>query len=395
MINKNVILTAVFSVFSLLCADSKIIWEEPLSGNGSLESNGYSVYRTNSKDTMEIKDGVLNITCYNSPYKGTYLRKAVPIIPKGEFSFEIRTCTNGRVNTDNSSLKIHYGQHIFAFRHPHWERYDLDKKRWFVAGKLNNNQWHKCKVRFNAEKKLAEYFIDDMEHPVSVNEDFNYKEKTLPFFGIENYGLSRETVSYSLRNIRMTEYSDLGTSSAVRLDGTSIFKGISSGEWPLEELAAKLGEKKITVYTLETPGPHVDNGANLFNLQPKPPRQTSVLPRNIILADMPLSVLPLYAHHQILESVKAGGCLIILRGYYSLNKGNYSGTVLEKILPVDVSDKWGEPAVLADAAVVKQNGKNVLAIRKYEKGTVIAALEMPHSGNVGQCLLNYDFKKGY
>ena len=32
---------------------------------------------------------------------------------------------------------------------------------------------------------------------------------------------------------------------------------------------------------------------------------------------------------------------------------------------------------------------------KYGKGKVIAVLEMPHLGDVGQCLLDYDFKKGY
>lgn len=388
------LLLGLFVFFFLHSAEEKVIWEESFRKDGPLENAGYSVYRKNPKDVFEVKNGVLNLSCFNAPYKGTYLRKPVPIVPKGEFSFEIRTCTNGKLNSDNSSLKIHYGQHVFAFRHPHWERYDLEKKRWYVAGKINDSKWHKCKVRFDAEKKLAEYFIDDMEFPVSVNEEFLYKPKTLPFFGVENYGLSQENVDYSLRNVKVTEIPASAESSTVRLNGTSLFQGLSASEWPLEALVKKLGEETLQVYTLETPGAHVDNGANFFDLYPKPPRRGSVLPKNIILADMPLTAVPPYALQQILDSVNAGGRLIILRGYFSLNKGNYAGSVLEKILPVDVKDKWSEPKILADASVVTRNGKAVIAIRKYGKGKVIAALEMPHLGKVGESLLEYDFEKG-
>ena len=253
-----------------------------------------------------------------------------------------------------------------------------------------------CKRRgSDAEKKLAEYFIDDMENPVFVNEEFLFNPKILPYFGIENYGLSRETVSYSLRNLKMTELSSEGSSSAeIRLEGTSLFKGISSSEWPLDQLVKKLGGGNVQVYVLETPGAHVDNGLNRFNLQPKPPRSVSILPENIILADIPLSAIPPYFQRQILQSVKAGGLLIILRGYFSLNKGNYSGSVLEAHLPVNVRDKWREPEVLPGAETVKQNGKTVMAIRKYGKGQIIAALEMPHLENAGACLLEYDYGKG-
>lgn len=397
MISKKSMCGAVvggFFLLSLHAADGKTVWEERFVSNGNIRSNGYSLVRDNKKDTFEVKDGVLTVSFFNSPYKGTYFRKNAPVIPAGEFSFELKSCVNGKLNSDNLSLKLHYGQHVFSFRFPHWEVYDPVRKKWFAAGDVKDREWHRYKIRFDAQKKLAEYFIDDMENPVSVREDFIFDPKILPCFGIENYGLSMENISYSLRNLRMTELSGASADpGSIRLEGTALFRGISASEWPLDRLVKKLGEKTVRTYVLETPGAHVDNGSNWFDLQPKPPRQPSSLPKNIILADIPLSALPPYFHQHILQSVRAGGRLIILRGYYSLNKGNYSGSVLEKILPVTVNDKWGEPRPLSDAKTVKRNGKTVLAIRKYGKGSVMAALEMPHLEHAGDCLLEYDFEK--
>ena len=375
-----------------LYASEKVFFEEKFSKDGTMNDNGFVQLRTNNKDIFEVKNGVLNITCFNSPMKGTYWKKNAKIIPQGEFSFELRTCIGGKQNRDNLSLKFHYGQHIFAFRYPNWEVYDAAKRKWSAAGRITDSKWHTLKVRFNAAKKLAEYFIDDMQNPVFINEEFIYNPKLLPYFGIENYGLSKETVQYELKNLKVVELSGKETAAGpVKLNGTSLFKGISSTEWPLNALVKKLGEKKLQIYNLDTPGQHVDNGANIFKLVPNPPLNPSELPRNFILADIPFNTLPPYVHKQILASVKNGGRLIILRGYFSLNKGNCTGTELAKILPVSVNDKWSEPSVLKNAEIISRNGKTVMAISKYGKGRVIAALEMPHLQKVGDCLLEYDY----
>ncbi|MBR2508782.1 MAG: hypothetical protein IKB71_03450, partial [Lentisphaeria bacterium] len=225
-------------------------------------------------------------------------------------------------------------------------------------------------------------------------EEFIYNPKLLPYFGIENYGLSKETVQYELKNLKVVELSGKETAAGpVKLNGTSLFKGISSTEWPLNKLLNKLGEKNIKIYNLDTPGQHVDNGANIFKLVPNPPLNPAELPKNFILADIPLDTLPPYVHKQILASVKNGGRLLVLRGYFSLNKGNYAGSMLEKILPVSVDDKWNEPQILDGAEVISRNGKNVMAVSKYGKGKVFVTLEMPHLQKVGDCLLEYDYNK--
>ena len=51
-------------------------------------------------------------------------------------------------------------------------------------------------------------------------------------------------------------------------------------------------------------------------------------------------------------------------------------------------------AAAAGQKTTVQNGKTVMAIRKYGKGKIIAALEMPHLENAGACLLEYDYGKG-
>ena len=60
-----------------------------------------------------------------------------------------------------------------------------------------------------------------------------------------------------------------------------------------------------------------------------------VPPRLIILCDIPAGkVLPSFVAEQIEKAVKKGSSLLLLGGYFTLNKGEFKGSVLERIIPV-------------------------------------------------------------
>ena len=90
----------------------------------------------------------------------------------------------------------------------------------------------------------------------------------------------------------------------------------------------------------------------------------------IVLADMPLKPIPPYVRKRIIKSVENGGTLIILGGLFTLQKGGFSGSELEPLLPVSIKDLWSEVTALPDAKVFKFDGRDAVISRTYGKGMV-------------------------
>ena len=152
-----------------------------------------------------------------------------------------------------------------------------------------------------------------------------------------------------------------------------LFRGVSDNHWPLKELSASFGEKDITEYVLQLPEFHTNNDNVRFNLLPKPSPSRAPA-KYIVLADIPATPIPQYTLKMIRQAVKNGAKLIILDGEFTLQKGEYAGTVLEEILPVSVKDKWGEATPLPDAKIHKHNGKDSIVWKNVGKGTVYVVL---------------------
>ena len=94
----------------------------------------------------------------------------------------------------------------------------------------------------------------------------------------------------------------------------------------------------------------------------------------------------------IRKAVENGAKLIILDGEFTLQKGEYAGTVLEDILPVSVKDKWGEATPLPDAKIHKHNGKDSIVWKNVGKGTVYVVLgNIVEDPSVADVLKYYKF----
>ena len=170
-----------------------------------------------------------------------------------------------------------------------------------------------------------------------------------------------------------------------------IFRGVSDTHWPLKDLAASFGEKEITEFVLQLPDHHLDNKNTRFDLQPKP-SPSKAPAKYIVLADMPAPPIPQYALKMIRQTVENGGKLIVLDGVFTLQKGEYAGTVLEEILPVSVKDKWGAAVPLPGAKIHKHNGRDSIVYWNAGKGTVYVVLgNIIKDPSVADVLKHYKF----
>lgn len=340
---------AVLIVPLLCAAQGRVVYSESFDGSRSLEQRGFRKIRDNGKDVFEVVGGELKMVCYPTPYKGKSYSRKIPMPKYGELNFEVKVNANQGEYT-NYSLQMKFGSLMFAFQFPRWRVRRPAEDKMLHAGYISLNKYHKCRIRFKSEEHYAEYYVDDMENPVLVDSESNLKYQPEAELVIANYGLPRGIVTNHLRNLELKELKkkDFAGGENNPLKGTWIFHGMCSEEWKLEDLK-KQCPQPVSVFVLETIGSHPETTLNKYDLQPKPPINPVNLPERIVFADMPLRPIPDYSLNNIESAVKKGAGLIVLNGFFTLNKGDFAGTRLGKMLPVDLRDPWKDPTVIRGA----------------------------------------------
>lgn len=348
--------------------EPKLVWSAKFEKDGPPADNGFHMFQDNGKDQFTVKDGVLTMVCENSPHKGMGYERTIPGLLVGELTFE--AWTGQGAGYDYYGLSMAMGDMTFSWRaRSAWHLYHRSEVKWYsLTSQVENGVWHKYKIRFDAAEKTAEFYVDDMVNPVFIDTKSEYVAKKELVFRIRNYGLCSGTVVNKVRNF---ELKAVPRRKEIRkdLDGTMIFRGVSDTYWPLKELAKSLGEKNVTEFFLQVPEHHLTNDNIRYDLLPKPTPQNAPA-KYIILADMPAAPIPQYTMDMICRSVKDGGKLIVLDGVFTLQKGEYAGTVLEEILPVSVKDRWGDAVPLPEAKIHKHNGRDSIIYKQVGKGMV-------------------------
>lgn len=334
----------LLGIMSTYCMAAEVIFSEKFNNIKSLEEIGFKKIRDNKKDVFEIINGELRMTFFNSPYKGTSYRKKVAVPKYGELNFELKISPAG--DYDNFSLQMKLGNLLFSFRKPYWRIFRRGTNKWLYAGKIDTDKYHKCRIRFNTEKKYAEFYVDDMKNPVLVDNESDIRENANGELVIANYGHASGRIINILQNIELKKLDASAFEKAknIPLEGTWIFYGIDYENWRLADLRSKCPQPAEDFF-LMTVGAHPETTLNKYELSPNPPVNVSRLPSRIIFADMPLRPVPEYARKNILHAVRNGAKLLILNGFFTLNKGDFAGTELAKILPLDVTDPWNDAKI--------------------------------------------------
>ena len=359
-----------------------VLWQETFPKDGELSGNGWTLLEDNGKDVFRVQDGALTMNCHNSPYHGTAYGKSLPALPsRFQFTFQVMVGAGPSGSYDHFSLKMNLGNLLLAFRNPYWAIHRPGTNTWEHLSNISNASWHTCQIRFDTEKNTAEYFLDDLKQPVfvDVHSELRPQPDTLK---IANYGLTSGNLTNCLRELTITALPE--TSQKQRnLAGTLLYRGIGTDTWPLDKLQHAGGEPSFICHVELTHQPHLDNGIIKFRVSPQPPPNPASLPKCIILADVPANALPDYALLQLLESVEAGATLVILNGYFTLDKGNFENSPMFPLLPVRWNGCWGNVQPKENATVVL----NSLAWHPYGKGRVIATLPRQGSPEIAQELL--------
>jgi hypothetical protein len=400
-IYKVILFIALAACFSVN-AKEKVMWKDSFGNSGSLVKLGWKEVRKLSGDDFKTEKGTLKALCSFKPYRGSCYTTSIPFIRKGYISFEANINAGHASRYKHLSLQFKFYNIMTTWSgySKSWSRYY--KKAWKNIGKVSNAEWVKYKIAFDTDTGAVEYYIGDMENPAMVDSSVTLKPEKNGKGRLEigNYGLANDTVLNELRNIRLVKVTGDGRKAAVG-SSAMLFCGVAFDYYQLDKIVSQLSASGLQKYTLITGlALHAEN--NLY-LDKKPSTKLKSLPKYIIMADMPLGrSVPQYVQKMIADSVKNGSTLLILGGMFTLNKGEFKGSPVEKILPVRINSPWdvqklNAPAVVKSSLTGKplvkylhklqltQNGKVMVRAGKYPfivsgkygKGKIIVCFGMP------------------
>ena len=358
-----VVLVAASVAGSAAMGQDTVIFEERFGGapdGASPKALGWSVHATREQSEWRISGGVLEVTCKHKPYNGGYIEKTLPVVRRGvlEFDANIGMARSGNARGLALTLDL-YNISLW------WHDYCRDWRRYFpepVAkrmpgfsiepvghrslGKVKKSKWLHYKVIFDTDRDLVEYYCADMVDPV-------YIDSGVPVLGrseyqggrvrIANLGYATAPVVYGLDNIvvRATPEAEASAEPLER-SGLLVFQGMAMTPYRASDAVRVLGAKDARYYTIDfwraAPYPK-----NMLKLGKMPSSATVSRARTIVLVDMPCGpgpVMPEFLVRQIAQSVHNGGALVVLGGLFTLGKGQFQGTLFEKMLPVVLGGKW-------------------------------------------------------
>ena len=334
---------------------------------------------TPEKWERHIPEGGLSVTVENGVIRQTltergvacggdgFIRADVPLYRRGTLDFDIKIDPPERNRAMSHFLTL-YGIRVFwhdACRD--WRVYfperNFNREQFFdeepVAhhriAQFSPNEWHHCRIAFDAPGDRIEFFLDDMGDPAYVSGDKSVWAEA-EFMGgtlcIGGMGGLR-TSAMELKNLVLAETKD--GSAAVPRTETLVFDGMASDFYGVPEL---LKDAKPRVYTLEFTRANI-TPKNCFKYSQLPGRATVAKAKRIVLVDAPVDpdgILPPFILDDIVAAVEDGAELVILQGLFSVDRAGYEKSRLKRILPdaffsgTSFPDRFTKPEILEAAA---------------------------------------------
>jgi len=344
---------------TMLCAE--VIYSENFDGikNGTpLSELGWSVKAAENQSLYRIEDGILKITCFNNPYNGGFAEKETPLVKKGTLDFDANIAMEGAGNAKGIALAMGL-YNMSTWYHDYcgdWRRYFPEPPSKRIEGfsiepvghrvltNVEKGKWNHYRIVFDADAGIVEYYCNDMTDPVHVDADVpvlgraEYMGRYLSFASI---GFVNGPVTYGIDNIVLAAADDAAVSEpAEKENNILVFQGMSSNEYQAAKVLRILEGCTIQEYWAEVLLSEIP--VNKFRMGRLPGKGTLDKSKVIVFVDLPLGpdCVPEYFLKRLEEWVKNGGVLITLGGPFSYGKGQYKGTLLELLLPVNISGLW-------------------------------------------------------
>lgn len=355
------IILTVLGLTSL--AEERVIYKSEFKDPKSLDKEGWKVKATPEQSEYKTQDGILRVTCHRNLYNGGFTKKAIPVIKKGTLEFD------SNIAIDGTGGCLGVGLTIGIYNIDTWYHdYCKDWRRYFPTGPkqrmpgynvepvghkrltdVKKGKWAHYKIYFDHDKGIVEYYQNDMKDPVCIDYDvpvLGRDEYQGGFLRIGNMGITKGDVTYAIRNIVLKEIPESDDQSSGERNLTILFQGLSSDQYNMKKLLKTVDPKsEVRTYTIRTTGAAVAP-VNQLKVDKLPSATTIQKAKTIVLEDMPAKpgqpddCLPGPLLEQLIESVYKGANLWVMGGMFSLGKGGYQGTPLEKILPVKLGSPW-------------------------------------------------------
>jgi len=386
---RNIASVVLLVISALIYGAETAIWQADLSSNGQLP---WDKTRINEDDSAEIKDGELILHCSPQPInKGALYRIIMPEVEAGRLCFEAYPNADHLAPTvySNMSLYVRFSNLLISFSPNYWTRFVAERGSKSMCP-APRGQWIKCMVAFDRKKEMVSYYCDDMEVPVFVDHALAISSPL--HFTVGNYGLAQGQITNKLRNIRLLpaiEHTERHRSGAM------ILRGIDYEHYDLAGMLAGVTGKQEQYSTLTKLGEFPLNKLAIDRY----PCFSIVHPAVIIMADMPFNgTLDGKAIDDLVSEVKSGAKLLILGGFFTLNKGEFKGTHLENELPVLLGTPWDVRVLPEDGRhplggglryiqrcnlhprakmLAEYDGEPLLALRECGAGLIVVSTAMP------------------
>lgn len=338
---------------SLLCGmlcfsgqgEERIVFSESFDSADSLKKWRKVEYPQSS--SFRIDNGALSIDHRHKPGYGSFIEIPVPVVKKGRLDFDVLIDPERHNPSARIGLTLDL-YNIATFWHDScrdWRMYfpEPNAKRlpYFFLEPVGHQKIatvakHKYvhyTILFDEEADTVEFFVGTQKDPMASRYDVSVFGNAMyhgGFLRIGSFAYTYAPYRTLVDNIVLREIT--GEAQAPVKKEYLIFDGAASDHFPVFDLLKKANARR---YVYNSPGASTSNTNNLqyFGM---PGTETVRNAKLIVFNDAP-NVHPVL-QKMILKSVEEGADLLILSGLFSLGKGGFRNSELEKALPVILTD---------------------------------------------------------
>ena len=322
----------MINVFLLAAAITTFNWTEHIPSDGLKyeKTDGGIKFTLAGRGAMKGGDG--------------YLWADVPLYRRGVLDFDVKLVPQPK-NRAQSLFVTLYGIRTFfhdgckdwrvIFPEPMANRetgFPEEPVRHVQITKLSLDEWHHCRIAFDVMDDRAEFFFDDMSDPAYIAGGVSIWSESEFLGGILRVGGmgGAPNSNPEIKNISLEETTE--DEKVEARTETLVFEGITHEFYRVADI---LVADRPRTYTLDFTR-YCYWPKNCYKYSKLPGRETVSRARRIVLVDAPKSfddVLPDFLIRDMVKSVESGAELIVIDGFYTLDKGEFAGTALESILP--------------------------------------------------------------
>lgn len=365
---------AVLSSCAVMAQD-KVIFQDPFRSmpDGPIPAEKWAV-RGDAARTFSIQDGALVLKMEPSLRRGDSVSFPIPLCVRGQLDYE--AWVSGCSSQYGAGLTVvSYG--ITSFFHAgcrDWRSYfpapeaDRPREYWDEAPgheyltAITPGKWMHCRIIFDRMKDTVEFYLDDMENPVSLKHRIAVWGAD-EFLGgkitIANMGQAASYYETRIRNIVLKELGEKEEVSAKR-ERVQMLCGYNTDFTVFKKRLSDISVP-ATFYILDAVGLQ-DIPENVFAWKKLPGSGVLAKSKTVVLWDAPAGpnrIIPEAWISMLEDNVKKGMHLIVTGGLFALERGEYQDGGLKKLLPVAYPEQRPAPVNLARNAKIAGDQKLV------------------------------------